>query len=644
MRASRLRGGPRPISISSADRGIRFPIQTVSVALLLFVSFFVQAQSTFDGYTHRIRTASSIEKLGPDLFGDATNMVDGSTTFSATDVTVPTNGTLPLSVGRVYRVDAQVADQQGRTASSGVFGPYWDLDVPYMAGTFDAIRGWVGSEAQPGVFPQTEWVKRCTLGGGGPAGMVGVGQFGTIFYQSKDFFSGIHINVPGSGMEEMLSLDSVHTSGGHTYYYQTKNNWLVGCEGNIKNGASGTPTSGEGFVVWLPDGRTYTFDWMATRLSPYVLDDSCGTSADIFPSAGVGAQGAAPNCITGIAVPRSQVFLYATKATDRFGNTVTYTYDPNAPEHLLSVSSSDGGLITLTYGSNGQVASISAGTRQWQYGYNSNEELTSVTLPDGSHWSLDYGQNTVGVTRYLSRNIWWDCLLNIGTETTDVAPGSDDVNVVTMTHPSGATGVFTFRKILHGTRQAESQCHLEKPSASAPGVVPRMSGPTSDYQTASLVQKTLTIPGASTLQWTYKYHPGWTAPYLSVTTVTDSAQTVKSYTYGTDSTINYGELLQETVTDAAGVVLRTTTHQYLGSNINQTPTTQQNFVELPWHTLNINAGWEGGFHIRNRPEYSTTITQQGKTFSETIDTGCPSADVYCFDSLVRPTRVIRSSQ
>jgi YD repeat-containing protein len=612
--------------------------------LLAMLAASVSAQSAIDGYTHRIRTASSIAKLGPDLFGDATNMEDGSTTFNATDVAVPTNGTIPLSVGRAYRVDAQVADQQGRTTYFGnaVFGPYWDLDVPYMAGTFDAIRGWVGAEAQVGVYPQANWVKRCTLGGGGPANMAGIGQFSSITYQTQAFFSGININIPGSGLEEMLQLNSgtfsSQTIGGHTYYYQTKNNWLVGCVGSIQNAVSGTANSGEGFTVWLPDGRTYTFDWMVTRLSPNTMDDSCGQSASIFPSTGVDSEGTIDVCTSGIAIPRNQVFLYASKATDRFGNTVTYAYDPNIPEHLLSVSSSDGGLITLTYGSNGHVATISTGSRQWQYGYNANAQLSSVTQPDGSQWSFDYGQNTVGVTQYLSKQIWFDCLLNIGTETTDVAAGPDDSNVVTITHPSGATGVFTFRKILHGTRQTESQCHLVDIGGDGQlTIVPEIAGQISDYQTASLVQKTLTIPGALPLQWTYQYHPGWTAPYVSVTTVTDSAQTVRQYTYGSDSTLNYGELLQETVSAPSGL-LRTVTYQYLNSAAGQ------NFTNTAGLTLFWNTGWEGGFHDLNRPLFQTAITQQGKTFTKTIDTGCPSAGVYCFDSFVRPTQITRSSQ
>ena len=234
----------------------RLSYQVICMVMLLCVSCLTQAQSAIDGYTHRIRTASSIAKLGPDLFGDATNMVDGSTTFSVTDVVVPTNSGLPLSIGRTFRVDAQIADQQGRTrAPNAVFGAYWDLDVPYMVGTFDAVRGWV-SAAQPGVQGATlsDTLKRCSEGGSGPPGTYGVGLFNLVFYHTNHFFSGININIPGSGTQEELIFPGNlinENIGGNTYYYKTKNNSLVGCLGSIQNG------TGEGFIVKLPDGRIY---------------------------------------------------------------------------------------------------------------------------------------------------------------------------------------------------------------------------------------------------------------------------------------------------------------------------------------------------------------------------------------------------
>lgn len=639
------------MGVSSLNtRGKRVIAKLVCMMLLMCLSCMTHAQSAFDGYTHRIRTASSIEKLGPNLFGDSTNMLDGSTTFNITDVVVPTNGMVPLSIGRTYRVDGQVVDQDGRTFSPGLFGMYWELDVPYMVGTFDASRGWVGQNSQVGVNTQTQWWSRCTQGGPGPSPLLGIGNFSNVLYQPQAFFSGIYINIPGSGMQQMLmpnsGLGPVQTAGGYTYYYNTKGNWLVGCVGSIQNSNPGSSTSGEGYTVRLPDGRTYTFAFLETFGAPYILDDSCGTSDDILPSDGafndINPDGG--GCTSGLAVPRSRIYLYATQATDRFGNTVTYNYDPGSG-HLLSVSSSDGALISLSYNSNGYISGITAGTRQWTYAYDSNNALQTVTLPDGSSWSINLGQNTAEINQYNSKVVWAGCKINIGTETTGTSPGPSDTNVVTMTHPSGATGVFTFRRILHGTRQAESSCTEEPISAGSPGNLVQHLELPSDYQTSSLVSKALTIPGASNLQWTYTYQPGWTSPYQAVTTVTDSAGTVTAYTFGTfmaqsasDPPSNYGQLQQETITNASGTVLRTVGYQYVNSSAGQ------NYPDAAGRELSINLGWELGFDSYNRPLYSTTISQQGRNFSYTVNTGCPSSGVYCFDNFVRPTQITRSSQ
>lgn len=239
MRVTKLPSSSGRVASSSAIRRKRVMAKLAGMLFLLCLSCLTQAQSAYDGYTHRIRTASTIEKLSPNLFGDTTNLLDGSTTFSVTDVVVPTNGTVPLSIGRRFSVDGQFPDQQGRSFGPGLFGVYWELDVPYMVGTFDAQRGWVGQNSQVGVNSQTTWWARCSQGGTGPSPISGVGNFSNVLYQPKAFFSGISINIPGSGTQEMLmpasGVGPVQTAGGYTYYYNTKNNWLVGCVSSIQN-------------------------------------------------------------------------------------------------------------------------------------------------------------------------------------------------------------------------------------------------------------------------------------------------------------------------------------------------------------------------------------------------------------------------
>lgn len=140
----------------------------------------------------------------------------------------------------------------------------------------------------------------------------------------------------------------------------TKQLWQVGCLSTLKNGA------GEGFYAISPTGVRYDFDWMATRaIDPMKL----GPQA-VFQ--------------------RQEVYLYASKVTDRFGNWVTYTFDANDPGKLQSIQSSDGRTITVT-NSGGRAVSATDGTRTYTYGYGGTlgKALTTVGLPDGRQWAFN---------------------------------------------------------------------------------------------------------------------------------------------------------------------------------------------------------------------------------------------------------------
>ncbi|MBB6184651.1 hypothetical protein [Oleiagrimonas soli] len=609
-----------------------FVCSMLPFAMVAMIATPVCAQSAKDGYTHRIRNARSIKPLGPSLMGDSTNMQDGSTTFTVTDVSIPTNSGLPLSIGRTFRVDSTFQDQMGGVTSysNSIFPGPWDADIPYMVGTFDAQRGWIGP-ASDGAYAGTQ--ARCTEGGAGPPAAVGVGDFYRVYYQPESYFSGIYINIPGSGMQEMLRLvaGTPQTIGGHTYYYKTKNNWMVGCVATLKKGA------GEGFTVTLPNGTVYTFDWMATRPTTSIVDDSCGQAADVLPTLDALNDGQQQQyCHTNYAVPRVQVFIFATKVTDRFGNTLTYTFDPNIAEHLQKIQSSDGGEIDLTYGAN-NVSKITAGSRQWQYVSDTGTYQWDVILPDGSRWSYSYGSNLYQVTKYNSHDVWAGCHINIGTLTTDVSPGAYDTNIVTIKHPSGTIGTFKFRRILHGTRQAEAGCYMWVAGGGWPATSTPIITDPSDYQTASLVEKTLSIPGAASLDWTFKYYPGWTAPYQSKTVEIGPSGIETDYVYGSDHASNFGQLLSESIIDGSNIV-RATTYQYLES------ASGQNFNQWGGGGMSRNYGWGGGFVLKNTPLIQKIITQQSRSFEVDVDTGCPTAEVYCFDSFVRPTKVTESSQ
>lgn len=83
-------------------------------------------------YGKTIKTAEAVGALGSDLFGDQTNFYTGATTFTATDVSIPGNNSLPVSIGRrlvVASRDIEVDPGDGMFAD-------WDLDIPISAGSF----------------------------------------------------------------------------------------------------------------------------------------------------------------------------------------------------------------------------------------------------------------------------------------------------------------------------------------------------------------------------------------------------------------------------------------------------------------------------------------------------------------------------
>ena len=155
------------------------------------------------------------------------------------------------------------------------------------------------------------------------------------------YWKGVQINIPGYGQEQMLKLNAgqtLPTSGG-PFYATTKSAWKVGCLPTVQNGV------GEGFTVRLKDGVTYYFDWMVTRKAVDLTDngqtDAQGNGTDPWH----------------LLAPLTDVYLFATKAVDRFGNTVTYSYDPAHPQRPTSIVSNDGARLDIQYNADGHISS-----------------------------------------------------------------------------------------------------------------------------------------------------------------------------------------------------------------------------------------------------------------------------------------------
>ncbi|MEO8010671.1 MAG: hypothetical protein ABI650_03395, partial [Dokdonella sp.] len=200
-------------------------------------------ETVIESYDNALKGVQTIDMLGADLFGEETNLSNGATAFAAVDVSLATNSGLPVSVGRKLVLNTLGVDEHGGAIESGkqIFGQYWELDVPYMRGVFDARAGW------------TTWAgTRCstTSGNFAPPGANGLGSWSQIYFEAEKFWSGNWINIPGHGEEELRQLqpDWVRPSDGASYLGATRSEWRVACHPSVQNGP------GEGFVVALPDG------------------------------------------------------------------------------------------------------------------------------------------------------------------------------------------------------------------------------------------------------------------------------------------------------------------------------------------------------------------------------------------------------
>lgn len=76
--------------------------------------------------------------LGSDEFGEEINHYTGSLSFRQSDIALPGNDRLPMTVGRRYTVEGTGPFGGGASRfGGGLFGD-WDIDLPVIHGTFAA--------------------------------------------------------------------------------------------------------------------------------------------------------------------------------------------------------------------------------------------------------------------------------------------------------------------------------------------------------------------------------------------------------------------------------------------------------------------------------------------------------------------------
>ncbi|MBL8300457.1 MAG: ParB N-terminal domain-containing protein [Rhodanobacteraceae bacterium] len=541
-----------------------------------------------------IRQRYGVAALGPSLFGDSTGLSTGATEFVTTDIRVPGNSALPVNLTRRYRVDYRTAPMGAR--SPGLFID-WELDLPHLHGTFARTEGNAASGWQVSTPGQAN--QRCSVDSNNPAqgqppSVMGSGNHWS--FASYEYWHGNSLYIPGQGDQTLMVIAPGNANrpvDGRSYRWAAGNNWVAAC---LPSTANGVP--GEGFLVVSPEGTKYFFDWFAK-----VYATPVSAAGGVFPNNWVSY------------LEREEQYIFPTRIEDRFGNWVTYTFDPANPLRLQAIRASDGRSIDLTYNPAGRIATASTTSRTWTYEYDADNRLRRVILPDSTFWEFDLAPTIGGGA------LGWRNCADINT------PPSGSV-IKTITHPSGARGEFTFRTVRHGRSYVPFSC-MSVGDATSPHE-------SKFADVVALMRKQITGPGLSApLVWSFDYGPlnaSWTSectgapcPTTRTVTVTEPDGAWTRYQFSNRYNAEEGLLLASEVSTPQSEILRSDVIDYQRNPAGQPYPAE--WGKKPCYYCDRS----GEVPI---PQRSRVITQRNVTFSRTVT---------AFDRYTNPTSVTRAS-
>lgn len=562
--------------------------------------FAAGAQSITTDFTDRfIRQRSVVEALDSAPFGEKIGLYVGNIDFAQTDISIPGNNALPVSLGRRF------VPFTGYEAN-GSFGD-WELDIPHVHGIFTSKYGWAVSYGGPSV-------ERCSKYGAPMDGDMSDGSLA----RSETFWNGTQVYLPEVGDQELLrrAPTGPDLPSGGNYPLTTADGSIFRCTSSLASGSEG---GGEGFVMIRPDGTTIQFNYMVSR--------------SVLPQ---------ENSAGGI-LRLKEYRMLPTVISDRFGNTVTYTW---SGLRLVSIVASDGRRIDMT---GYPIASATDGVRTWTYQYAGNRpNLSQVTLPDASSWKFSLDSLFFGnppVYTGISCNEDGPTLPLMG-----AGPGAGagtGTRTGTIVHPSGVTGEFTINAIAHGRSWVPMQCRDTLPGSSPPAggyaYHPRIFG------SWSITKRKLMGPGLPSqgLVWTYAYGPTnhcWSSgsgtrvcnsssPVTKTVDVTAPNGAVTRYTFGNRFETNEGKLLRVDEGWNGNGALRTTVNTYALPDAGPYPS---------YIGSSMQVRGDGSMGSRYTPLRASSITQQQQTFTWQVANDCAGIP-FCFDARARPLKVVKSS-
>lgn len=551
------------------------------LALMLSGHAWGQTRHPFQEYSQGIAATSEIKSLGDDAFGEQVSFFTGATEFSNSDIVLAGNSSLPVSLGRRFTV----RDKQGSVGDLSQFSirgfADWDVNVPYIMGTFDKTEGWVmGNASDP------NRLKRCSSTVRPYVGYYDASTWSKVW-------TGNSLYLAGAGEEiVMKAISGAYgtPADGNVYPWTTKSNVRLRCLASTANGYPG-----EAFVAVTPAGEKYFLDWAFEKDAAPINDQVTLSSRPTRQ--------------------RKLVYLLASRIEDRYGNYVTYTYTQGK---LTSISSNDGRQIEIAY-SGDRIVSASAANRTWNYQYNATSgDLEVVTLPDGSKWKYaKAGVLNEFRVNYVAQNdpdTYDPCNPPAGFWSSPFT--------YSITHPSGVQASFTFKQ--YRMYRGGDQCY------------PPPGSLNSFFDAWAISSRTVSGPGLAPLTTTYSIRTspitGDSAGWTSTVTHPDGSQDL--YLFGTtirrisDTEIDTNEgllLKKRKIVSAGGTTLRDEVSAYQTD-----PTLATVYPKWIGTALHSYYSFEG----RVRPLWKSTVVQQGIAFDSKVNV---------FDSMARATSITKSS-
>ncbi|AIY67425.1 RHS repeat domain-containing protein [Pseudoalteromonas piratica] len=433
---------------------------------LSFSNFSVSSQLKDYAYNYNDSkpVRENITSFTTEVLGDKIDVTSGSLNFSVTDLNLPGNFNIPVSVTRMLNGGEDWATGTREFSN-------WSLEIPHIKTNYLTEKN---GDVRTSAWALGEY---CSKKQNINPDFDTIVEGSWYFAFSKEYWIGEKLFISRNENYDILSNTKEERV--------LKNGWKIDC---------GEVDEKEVIIVTDDRGNKYTFSHkkIVRSIKDYNMSTTPQSSCQLPCEAPPVAQpiGDAPDAAR---LPMYYIFLMVTRIEDKFGNYVTYSYT----DEKITISSSDQRTINIYLDSDkGRVASATDGTQTVKYEYDETEIITlnKVKFENDKEWV--YTHNKSG--------IFWNYPLfnqtpSVSFKTDVCLAHSGDIPFIHITSPQGVQADF------YVTGRCQTRSEVPKF---------RLPNPQQDqvekywiplqYNVYSVTKKNITV-GEHTYRWNYEY-------------------------------------------------------------------------------------------------------------------------------------------